>query len=83
MDTILIIAICAINVAAFYLGAKIGQKVANGNEVKLPTLNPVQANKERLSRKEAERQSIRDNIIMANIDRYDGTSYGQEDVPKE
>lgn len=67
--------------ACFLLGAKIGQTVAKGEQVKLPSLNPVQVVRDHKERKEAEIELDRFNTIMQNIEKYDGTSFGQEDVP--
>lgn len=80
MNLVEVILLCAVNMAAFFIGAKVGQKVVKGEEIKLP--NPVDAIHDHKSRKEADRIMERDNIILANIDRYDGTGFGQQDVPK-
>ena len=68
-------------IACFMIGAKLGQTVTKGEEVKLPTLNPVQAYREHTAKKEAEMAQNRLDTIMQNIESYDGTSKGQADVP--
>ena len=80
MEVLLIVAITASNILCFMLGARVGQKVVKGEEVKLPTINPMEAYRAQQSRKEAERQKDKFETILRNIDNYDGTPYGQEEV---
>jgi hypothetical protein len=63
------------------IGAKVGQAVSKGEEVKLPNINPLEAYRERTAKKEAEMEQDRIDTIMRNIEGYDGTGKGQEDVP--
>ena len=64
-----------------------------GSKKKAPELNPVKAIKEykkdkleefreNQSRELAEAEQNRLNVILRNIEVYDGTSRGQEDVPR-
>ena len=46
----------------------------------MPNLNPLKAYRENQARKEVEKKQSELEKIMRNIDRYDGTSRGQEDV---
>lgn len=76
----------AITALACYLcfttGAKIGQQVQKGEEIKLPEPpNPLEAIREHKEKKKAEAEAERLNTILQNIDNYDGTSRGQKDVP--
>lgn len=80
LTVIAIIVICAMNVLSFWLGAKLGQKVSRGETIKTPNLNPMKAIREHQDREEAEREQSRIDAIMRNIERYDGTPSGQEDV---
>lgn len=64
----------------FFIGAKVGQKVSKGEEIKLPSINPVKAVREHEERRAAEREQTRLETIMENIEAYDGTGYGQRDV---
>lgn len=82
MDILSILVVGTLNIACFFIGAKVGQKVVKGEPIVLPSLNPIEAIKEHSSRREAERQAERDETILRNIERYDGTPFGQEDVPK-
>ena len=82
MDILTILAIGALNIACFFIGAKVGQMVAKGEPVKMPSVNPVEAVRGHRERKEAEREQSRIDTIMRNIEAYDGTAKGQEDVPR-
>lgn len=81
MEALLLLIMGAVNVACFFLGAKVGQTVSRGDEIKTPTLNPLKAAEERADRKQAKAEQERIDTIMRNIEAYDGTSRGQEDVP--
>lgn len=83
METVLLILITgALNVACFFIGAKVGQTVSKGEPIQTPTVNPIKAIREHIDHKESEREQERVNTIMRNIERYDGTTKGQEDVPR-
>lgn len=85
METIiLIVSIGIINILCFFVGAKIGQKVIKGEEIKAPDiskLNPMNIKKEREEKYEVEKEKNKLETILRNIERYDGTDAGQEDVP--
>ena len=81
METIIMILIVGtLNVVCFFIGAKVGQKVVKGEEIELPSLNPMKAYREAQDRKQAEREADRLDTIMQNIEAYDGTTAGQKDV---
>lgn len=82
MDILLFAVMTASNILCVIIGAKIGQKVAKGEEVKLPTVNPMQAFKEHRERREAEKEQDKIETIMRNIEAYNGTSDGQKDLPR-
>lgn len=83
MESILLIAITGtLNVVCFFIGAKVGQTVSKGKDIQLPNVNPVKAYQEHRERKEADREKEKIDIILGNIERYDGTANGQEDVPR-
>ena len=81
MEVLLILAIGFVCMACFLMGAKVGQAVAKGEKVEMP-INPLTAARERQTKQEAEFEQNRLNTILHNIDRYDGTSDGQKDVPR-
>lgn len=81
MDIVLLLAIASLsNIACFVIGAKVGQKVVREEPIETPTVNPFKAYREHQEQKEAEAAKNRIDTILRNIDSYDGTSYGQEDV---
>ena len=82
MEIILIAVTGFLCIASFTVGARVGQKVAQNREIKLPTINPVKTIKEIKETKEQEKELERSRIIAENIDNYDGTSLGQKDIPK-
>lgn len=83
MEALLIIAaVAASNIVCFTVGAKVGQSVSKGKEVKLPNLNPLEAVREHNAKKEAEYQQSKIDTILSNIESYDGTGNGQKDIPR-
>jgi hypothetical protein len=80
MEGILLAIVSLSNIACFVIGAKVGQKVAKNEPVELPKIDPLQAVREHRAQKEAEREQRREDTILRNVDRYDGTPNGQEDV---
>lgn len=81
MTILISILISTINLLCFYFGVRIGQKVAKKEEIKIAGINPVKVietiNQSNEDRKEQERMRI----IAENIDAYDGTGLGQQDIP--
>lgn len=82
MEILLILTVGALNIACFFIGAKVGQTVAKGEEIKVTIPNPLEAIREHNDRKAANKEQERIDTIMRNIESYDGTSQGQEDVPR-
>ena len=75
-----ILAMGAVNVLCFVIGAKVGMAVKKDEEIKLPSVNPVEAVKEHINKREAKIEMDRIDKIMQNIERYDGSPNGQIDV---
>lgn len=80
--TLLILVTGTLNAVCFYIGAKVGQKVVKGEDINVPTINPMQIIREREDRKEAEKEQSKIDTILQNIENYNGTSQGQKDVPR-
>lgn len=80
MEIILLAVMAAANIACFIIGARVGQKVVKGEDIKLPTINPMEAYREREAKREAREEQDKLEAIMRNIETYDGTPRGQEDV---
>lgn len=82
MEVLLLLVMGLTNIMCFAIGAKVGQTVAKGKDIETPNLNPMEAYRKHEARREAEREQNRLDVLFENIDRYDGTSAGQKDVPK-
>lgn len=86
MDVVIIIAAVALaNVACFIIGVKTGVAVVKGEELKVIDLPDIPrafdyAKKQDELEADLERQQLE--TILQNIENYDGTSYGQKDVPR-
>lgn len=81
MDVVLLLAIASLsNIACFFIGAKVGQTVSKGETIETPTVNPMEVYRKNQAQKEADRKRERYDTILRNIDKYDGTGYGQEEV---
>ena len=81
IETLLIIlAVGALCIGCFLIGAKVGQKVTKGEEIELPSLNPLEVYRKHEAKREAEREQDKIDTIMQNIECYDGTGRGQKDV---
>ena len=82
MEVLALLAVGAMNIACFVIGAKVGQKVSKGEEIKLPAANPMEAYKVHKAKQEAQREQERYDTIVQNIEVYDGSPQGQKDVPR-
>lgn len=83
LEIILLIAVEGfICVFSFIKGAQIGQKVVRGETVETPQINPVKTIKEYNENREVKKEQERDRIIAENIDSYNGTAYGQKEIPR-
>lgn len=84
MDILLILTISILNIVCFFIGAKIGQTVSKGEKIQAPDmskLNPMNIYREHEEKKEAQKEKEKLEVILGNIERYDGTGARQEDVP--
>jgi hypothetical protein len=81
MEIVLVLAVGAMCICCFLVGAKVGQTVSKGEDIKLPTVNPIEAYREHEQKKAARDEQERMETIMRNIEAYDGTADRQEDVP--
>lgn len=82
MELLYLAVVTASNLLCFVIGARVGQKVTKGEEIKMPSVNPIQAYREYEAKMEAEHEQSKIDTIMENLERYDGTSNGQMDVPR-
>lgn len=80
METILLVLeIGMLCIVCFFIGAKVGQKVSKGEDIKIP--NPVEIIDNVKERKEYREEQIENqkefNTNLDNINNYDGTGLGQ------
>jgi hypothetical protein len=81
MEIALVLVVGAMCITCFLVGAKVGQTVVKGENVKLPTINPIEAYREHENKKHAKMEQEKLDTIMRNIESYDGTGNRQEDLP--
>ena len=82
MEALLLAVMGITNIACFVIGAKVGQAASKGETIETPTVNPMKLYREREEKREAQKEQDRIETIMRNIEGYDGTGRGQEDVPR-
>lgn len=82
MEIVLVLVVGAMCCTCFFLGAKVGQTVSKGEDIKTPTVNPLKAYREHEQRKAMQAEQDRLDTILQNIEAYDGTANGQKDVPR-
>lgn len=75
---LMVVFICLSNVACLIVGTKVGQKAYRGEEIKLP--NPVAKVQSFKDSQEYKKEQENLDIMLHNIDVYDGTSLGQKDM---
>lgn len=85
MEILLTLVVGTLCIVCFFVGAKVGQTVSRGETIEVPELNPVKIIRENRERRQEEweqrRENKRTDIILQNIESYDGTGLGQKDVP--
>lgn len=70
-------------IMSFIIGALIGQKVAMKEKITLNPVKVVQENKEEHEvKKEIKHENDKYDTMLRNIDKYDGSGIGQEDIPE-
>lgn len=82
MELLLILVTGAMSVACFIVGAKVGQAASKGERIEMPLPDPMKAIREHQNRKQAQAEQDRYETILRNVENYDGTDRGQEDVPR-
>ena len=82
MEVVSILVTGTLCIACFYIGAKVGQTASKGEKIEIPSINPMKIIREQQERRAAEEEKNKIDIILKNIDTYDGTALGQQDVPR-
>lgn len=71
---------------AFIKGVEIGVKLRKEETIEVPTLNPATHIKKKLEEKEFKesqnKEQERIEIMLENIENYNGTDIGQKDIPR-
>lgn len=68
-----------LNIICFIIGAKIGQTAYRGENIRL-SVSPIEAIKHKRIKKQVEQRQETAEKILNNIEKYDGTAKGQEDI---
>lgn len=68
-------------IVSYSLGLKNGQRLSKNEEVVVPNVNPVKVVTEEIEKHEEKKKQQAYEIMMSNIDIYDGTGLGQQDIP--
>lgn len=76
----LIVITTLLNAGCFLLGARIRQKVDKGEDIEIP--KPIKTIQEFNANREVQKEIERDKVINENIDNYNGTPLGQQDIPR-
>ena len=80
MEIILALTVGALCIVCFLIGAKVGQKVIRGESIEFPSADPMEIFRKHEAKKEAQAEQDKIDTILRNIENYDGTGKGQEDV---
>lgn len=84
MEILLVLVTGILIIVSFFVGAKVGQAVSKGEEIKAPDLsklNPITIYNEHKEKVKADKEAKKIETILHNIDVYDGTGAGQTDIP--
>ena len=76
---ILALVIGAMNILTFLIAAKTIQKVDKGEEITLPSINPMEMYKRHTEQRENDEKQREHETNMYNINNYTGDSTGQKD----
>lgn len=72
---------CLFTLCTYTLGLRNGQKLVKKEEITMPNLNPVTAINKHIEIQEQKKEQEAFDIMMSNIDNYDGTGLGQQEIP--
>ena len=80
MEVLLTLVVGALCIVCFFVGAKVGQQASKGEPITTPEVNPMKIIQKQREEKAAKEEEKKFDKIMRNIDIYDGTDSGQEDI---
>ena len=67
--------------ASYTLGLRNGQKLSKREEITIPDINPANVINKHIENQEQKKEQKILDITMSNIDNYDGTGLGQQEIP--
>lgn len=82
MDILMVAIVGALNIVCFLIGAKVGQKVVKGETIEIPSINPMEAIRDREDKKASRKEQEKIDAILHNVEVYNGTPLGQKDIPR-
>ena len=82
MDILMVAIVGALNIVCFLIGAKVGQKVVKGEPIEIPSINPMEAIRDREDKKVSRKEQEKIDAILHNVEVYNGTPLGQKDIPR-
>lgn len=65
---------------SFLIGARTAQKAHKGEEIKLPSINPIEMFEKHEEQKMIEQAEYERNLMLENINNYNGTGLGQKEI---
>lgn len=77
-----VLVVTVVDITCIIVGARMARKLDNDEEIKLPSINPMELVRENRDRREAETEQNKFNVMLENINNYKGDSSGQKDLPK-
>lgn len=80
MEALLLLIMGAYGIVCLLIGVRLGR--GKVEPISMPKVNPMEKIRERIDHKKAEKEQERNDIILQNIEAYDGTGNGQKDVPR-
>ncbi len=72
MEILIIVSVGIMNILCFFIGAKVGQKVVNKEDIELPNINPITAVKEYEAKREVEKADEQYKKDLEAINNYNG-----------
>lgn len=77
------IVIVVINLITLIIGVKIGISATNKKDITLNLMKAIKEHREeQREQKEADLKERQMKTMLKNIDNYDGTGFGQQDIPR-
>ena len=68
-------------ITAYTLGLRNGQRLAKKEEITLPNVNPIKAVQNEIQKHEELKTQEAYDVMLENINNYDGTGIGQKEIP--